>query len=330
MRLIRQSATKPERPRPAPLFWRTFALNAAVLIGAGLVLTVSPATISSPVSLGEVTVLAAGTAVMLVMNLVLLRRAFAPLERLAAAMGTVDLLGSRRREISVADGSAEVVQLATAFEAMLDRLEGERRRSTRFILAAQEDERARIARELHDEVGQGLTAALLYLERAGREAGEDNGRLAEAREAVRESLEDVRGITLRLRPEALDDLGLGAALIALSERIRDGAAIEIALDLPEPLPQLEDEQELVLYRVAQEALTNVARHAGAQNARLSLVETDDGILLSIEDDGGGFDKDALPGAGLQGMRERALLVGGTLGLATSPQGGARVNLVIPK
>jgi two-component system sensor histidine kinase UhpB len=330
MGLIRTGASEPDGPRPVPLFWRTFALNAAVLIGAGLVLVLSPATVSSPVSLGEATVLAAGTAVMLVLNLVLLRRAFAPLERLAAAMGEVDLLERRRREIPVGEGSAEVVQLATAFDAMLDRLEEERRRSTRVILAAQEEERARIARELHDEVGQGLTAALLHLERASWGAAEDNGSLAEAREAVRASLEDVRGITLRLRPEALDDLGLRAALIALSDRVKDGAAIEIALELPNAFPQLDADQELVLYRVAQEALTNVVRHADAAHARLALAETDEALLLSVEDDGHGLGREALPGAGLQGMRERALLVGGSLQLGESMHGGALVNLVIPK
>lgn len=323
-------ATEPDRSRPVPLFWQTFALNAAVLIGAGLVLVLSPATVSSPVSLGEATVLATGAAVMLVLNLLLLRRAFAPLERLARTMGTVDLLARKRSEISAGEGSAEVVQLATAFDAMLDRLEEERRRSTRVILAAQEEERARIARELHDEVGQGLTAALLYLERADRGTTAANGALDDVREAVRESLEDVRGITLRLRPEALDDLGLRAALIALTDRIKDGAAIEVAVDLPEALPQLDAEYELVLYRVAQEALTNVVRHADATHARLALATTDGAILMSVEDDGGGLASETVPGAGLQGMHERALLVGGTLRFGRSTGGGTVVNLVIPK
>jgi len=318
-----------ESRRAVPLFWRTFLTNAAVFLAANLVLVLSPVTVSSPVSLSEATVLATGAGAMLVLNLVLMRRAFAPLERLAGAMPTVDLQ-RHGQEIPIYGRDSEVVQLTEAFNAMLKRLERERRESARTILSAQEEERARIARELHDEVGQGLTAALLHLERASREPAEPaRSEVVQAKEVVRESLEEVREITLRLRPEALDDLGLRSALLALCERIEAGAKMKVEAELPSPFPALDGEQELVAYRVAQEALTNVARHAEADRAWLSVAATDEVILLGIEDNGRGFAGDAVPGAGLEGMRERALLVSGALKIGRSERGGTVVNLVLP-
>jgi two-component system sensor histidine kinase UhpB len=280
-------------------------------------------------SLGEASVLAVGVCVMLVLNLVLMRRAFVPLERLSAAMETADLQQPRRR-IPVYGADAEVVQLTEAFNAMLRRLEQERRKSARLILSAQEDERVRIARELHDEVGQGLTAALLHLQRASHpEPAASPGELENAKEAVRESLDQVRGITLRLRPEALDDLGLRSALLALCERVQNDARVRIHADLPSPLPRLTPERELVAYRVAQEAFTNAVRHAHASAAWLSMAETSGVVALSIDDDGRGFPPDAVPGAGIEGMRERALLVSGRLRIGPSSRGGTSVVLSLP-
>ena len=323
------------RPRKAsralPLFWRTFFTNAAVLVTAGLVLVLSPATVSSPVSLSEAVVLAAGAAAMLILNILLMRRAFAPLEQLSAAMETADPQQPGQR-IPVFGYDAEVVQLTEAFNAMLGRLERQRRESARLILSAQEEERARIARELHDEVGQALTAGLLHLERASRHAepGTVATEVSSAKEVVRESLDQVRGITLRLRPEALDDLGLRSALLALCERMQAGAQIEVNAQLPSPFPRLSPEQELVAYRVAQEAVTNVVRHADATAAWLSLAEADGVVLLGVEDDGVGFSPQAVPGAGIEGMRERALLVAGKLRIGRSGHGGTSVNLTLPK
>ncbi len=318
-------------PRAVPLFWRTFLSNTAVLIAAGLVLVLSPATVSSPVSLGEVMVLAAGAGALLILNLLLMRSAFAPLERLSAAMETADPQ-QRRQRIPVFGYDAEVVQLTEAFNAMLDRLERERRESARLILSAQEEERARIARELHDEVGQALTAGLLHLERASREDEPDAAahEVSNAKEVVRDSLNQVRSITLRLRPEALDDLGLRSALLTLCERVQAGAKIKVSATLPARFPDLTPDQELVAYRVAQEAMTNVVRHATAGAAWLSLAEADGVVLLGVEDDGTGFPADAVPGAGIEGMRERALLVAGKLQIGPSGHGGTSVTLTLPK
>lgn len=306
-----------------------FLVNAAVLIAFSVAQTLAPAAVSFPVHIAELAVLATGASALVVLNLVVLRHAFAPLERLSGAMGRIDLR-RQGQEIPVYGLNSQVVQLTEAFNAMLKRLERERRESARKILAAQEDERARIARELHDEVGQGLTAALLHLKRASRETNEGwKSELEWAIEVVRESLEETREIASRLRPEALDDLGLRSALLALTARVSNGARIAIDAELPAPIPALDPDRELVVYRIAQEALTNVARHANATRASLSIVRADGMLLLGVEDDGCGFGDDAVPGAGLEGMRERALLVSGTLKIGASERGGTAVHLALP-
>jgi two-component system, NarL family, sensor histidine kinase UhpB len=309
------------------LLWRIFAGNAAVLFVATLALVISPATVSFPIAATEAIVLALGLSVMLAVNYLLLRHAVGPLQRLAGTMRAVDPLTPGRRS-ELPEASGEVAELAGAFDEMLDRVERERRDSARRALAAQEDERRRIARELHDEVGQALTAVVLQLDRA--QAGADGDaaeRMREAREAARATLEEVRAIARNLRPEALDDLGLAAALRQLcAEAERAGAIVErrIAPDL-----ELAPDAEVVVYRVAQEALTNALRHSGAERIELTLERAyPGGAELRVADDGRGLDN-AEEGAGMRGMRERALLAGGALKLGTAPGGGALVTLRLP-
>jgi two-component system sensor histidine kinase UhpB len=194
-----------------PLFWRVFAIDGALLVIATLLLALTPVTIHAPPALVEVLVLVAGLVVMLTANLLLLRPTFAPLERLLERMRTVDLLrpGQRLAE----SGGREVTELVRSFNEMLERLEAERRESGRRALAAQEDERLRIARGLHDEVGQVLTGVLLQLDsRAGVDAEERRREVAETKQAVRQALEEVRRIGQELRPEMLEHLGLVSAL----------------------------------------------------------------------------------------------------------------------
>jgi two-component system sensor histidine kinase UhpB len=309
------------------LLWRIFVGNAAVLLVATLVLVVSPATVSFPVAATEAIVLAVGLAVMLAVNYLLLRRAVGPLQRLAGTMRAVDPLTPGRRS-QLPDPTGEVAELAGAFDEMLERLERERRDSARRALAAQEDERRRIARELHDEVGQALTAVVLQLDRAQAGAeGDVAERMREAREAARATLEEVRAIARNLRPEALDELGLAAALRQLcAEAERAGAIVErrIAPDL-----RLTPEAEVVVYRVAQEALTNALRHSGAERIEFALRRAGPhGTELRVVDDGRGLDG-VEEGAGLRGMRERALLAGGVLELGPAPGGGTLITLRMP-
>ena len=212
--------------------------------------------------------------------------------------------------------------------SMLGRLERERRDSARRALAAQEGERRRIARELHDEIGQALTAVVLQLDRARRGATRTvDDEVGEARETVRASLEEVRGIARRLRPEALDDLGLASALAALTNDLSRRAGVHVERAIAPDIPALDPEDELVIYRVAQEALTNVARHAAASRALLVLGVHDGQVVLEVSDAGAGFERaGALEGSGLLGMRERALLIGAELELRSALGEGTSVRL----
>jgi two-component system, NarL family, sensor histidine kinase UhpB len=272
-------------------------------------------------------VLLVGFAIMLATFHVLLRRALEPLERLTALMQRVDPLRPGQR-IELDPPGSEVAALTQAFNGMLDRLEGERRESARRALQAQEGERRRIARELHDEIGQVLTGLVLRSETLWRRApAELRGDLAELREAARHGAQDVRTIAQRLRPEALDELGLQSALLALCTTVSDRAGIQITRQLERDLP-LSAEQELVIYRVAQESVTNVVRHAGATHLEITLrADGADGVLLVVRDDGVGLPPDAERHSnGLRGMRERALLVGASITIGSARNGGTEIRL----
>jgi two-component system sensor histidine kinase UhpB len=310
-----------------PLFWRLFAVNAMVLALATAALALSPVTVSSPVAVTEAIVLAAGLVAMLALNFWLLRRALAPLEGLQALMRGADPLRPGTRA-ALGEAAPELRAVVEAFNEMVARLEEERRDSAGRALAAQEGERLRIAQELHDEVGQKLTAAILQLETASR-SGAENA-LEEAREGVRESLEDVRFIARRLRPEALDDLGLPSALAALTNSLGRAGDISIERRIEGSLPPLHSNAELVIYRVAQEALTNVLRHASCAEARLELRVIDGGVQLEVVDGGAGFDPLGVrEGAGIRGMRERALLAEATLEIESVRGDGSTVRLRVP-
>ena len=207
-------------------------------------------------------------------------------------------------------------------------LKSERSTASATALAAQENERQRIARELHDEIGQTLTVALLILKRAvDRAPAEIRSELADTQEAVRAGLDEVRSIARRLRPDALEDLGLHSALSALCTEFTQATGISVVKHIAPQSDRLQHEVELVCYRIAQESLTNIARHAEAGKVWLDLHAGADQLTLRIADDGkGGV---AVEGAGINGMRERALLVNAALTI-TSPKGeGTEVRLVIP-
>jgi two-component system, NarL family, sensor histidine kinase UhpB len=313
------------------LLWWVFLTNGAVLVVGLLLLTFSPITIDAPIQAGQFALLLAGFLVLLGLNLVLLRRVLSPLFRLTEVMSSVDPDRPGRRLTGVDPRSSEGQALAHAFNAMLDRLESARHEAARTALAAQEGERLRVARELHDEIGQTLTAVTIQAERA---ADGDPALAAQAlrrvADGVRESLDEVRRIARELRPEALDDLGLVNALIALCNRIGAQDGLVVKRELQSKLPALSPDVELVIYRIAQEGLTNALRHSGAGAATVSLAADAETLTLTVTDDGKGMPPH-LPSdtAGIAGMRERALLVGGRLSIKSRPDQGTEVRLSVP-
>jgi two-component system, NarL family, sensor histidine kinase UhpB len=323
--------TQSMRGRPRPLLWRLFLLNAAVLVAGALLLALTPVQIHAPVRPLEVVIIVTALVTMVVANLVLMRRSLAPLHRLTALMQTIDPLEPGRRLTGVSSQDAEIGALADSFNAMLDRIEFERRDSARKALGAQEQERARIARELHDEVGQTLTAIALEAERAA-EVGSETDRASWARVALwaQQSVEELRRIARRLRPEALDDLGLINAFIALCGRISEHGGFKIERRLPDRVPPHSPDIDLVLYRIAQESLTNIRRHADATRVLVELDWGEDRIALTVRDNGRGFPPSAAEGskAGLAGMRERALLIGGNLSIESRVGEGTEVRFEV--
>jgi two-component system sensor histidine kinase UhpB len=325
----REVTTVTSPPAPAtharsyiPLFWRLFVPNAVVLGAACAVLMIQPAN-------GRVFALVGGLVTLLVVNVVLMRRAFAPLAHLTSLMARVDPLRPGER-IAVPGPASEVTVLADTFNAMLDRLELERRESGRRTLSAQEDERRNVAAELHDEIGQTVTALVLQLDRIA-ERSEDPVRqdATDARDTAVALVEEIRALARRLRPEALDALGLPSALRNLVDRLSAQTGLPIERAIAPSLPALTPEAELVIYRVAQESLTNILRHAGATRASVSLTSDAEGVLLVIDDDGRGFDVERAAHGGIRNMRERSLLVGGRLAIGPRPGGrGTQVRLLV--
>ncbi|WP_236971333.1 sensor histidine kinase [Mycobacterium haemophilum] len=309
------------------LFRWVVLINGLIFTLGTLVLVMSPATVSKPIKLAEIPVLVVGLAVMLTANALLLRSKLAPLDRLAASMRRVD---PPRRSPRMHDdrGYGDLHHLIMSFNAMLDRLETERASASAAALDAQENERQRIARELHDEIGQTLTVALLRLKRAVDCAPPKIcGELRDAQETVRASLDEVRSIARRLRPDALDELGLPSALHALCDEFPQATGVDVVKHIAPQSDRLKPDVELVCYRIAQESLTNVARHSGANKAWLDFHVTTNELTLRIADDGrGGIVSE---GAGISGMRERALLVNGTLRITSPTTEGTEVRLVVP-
>ena len=313
-------------PSHLPLFWNVSLINGVVFVLGTLVLVLSPLSISSRVVVSEVVVVSVGLLVMLATNALLIRRSLAPLDRVIRTIGAMDQL---QPGVLPEEGAGPVRGIARSVNGLLDRLEAAERAGSAQALAAQEAERHRIAQELHDEVGQSLTVVLLGLKQLeARAPAELVEELALLRESARAGLDDVRRVARRLRPGVLEDLGLQSALAALVTDFSTSSTAAVRRSFSPGLPALSAEAELVVYRVAQEALTNAARHAGASSVELSLGRLGETVVLEVRDDGRGFDGLG-EGSGLLGMRERAALVRAELTVTSQPRAGTTVRLRVP-
>ena len=313
-------------PGHLPLFWTICLINGVVLVAAALLLLFSPARVSADAVPSEIVVIGAGLVVMILTNALLIRWALAPLNRLIARLEDIEHLEPTELP---EEGSGPVLGIARSVNRLLERLAEERRTGDARALAAQEAERHRIAQELHDEVGQSLTVVLLGLKQLESQAPAALvPELAAVRESARAGLDDVRRVARRLRPGVLEDLGLASALAALATEFADHSSASVRRSFAPGLPALSQEAEVVVYRVAQEALTNAARHADARAVELSLHRLGDHVVLEVRDDGRGF-TGLTEGSGLMGMRERAALVRAELSVISQPRHGTTVRLKVP-
>lgn len=272
---------------------------------------------------------------LLIVNMILLRRRFSPLETLIARLEEIDPAQPTTQFVVPRTTVEEVERLAITFRRLLRRIEEERRRSGRLVLRAQEEERRRLARDLHDEVNQALTAILLRLQALSEDAPPELGeQITALKTLVNQAMEELLRLARQLRPASLDDMGLIAAIEGQIARFSEQTGIQ-AVFHHEGAPQaITEDQQTVIYRVVQEALSNTAQHSGATFVDFELrVFPSHGVELRVRDNGYGFDSTGAPegeGIGLSGMAERARLVGGELTVTSSPGAGTRVRLYIPQ
>jgi two-component system sensor histidine kinase UhpB len=316
--------------RKPSLATQILAVN-ALLIAATAVAAIAASRLSLDDVVGrrQALVLVAGILAVVLVNGIVLRRRFAPLEKLIDVMERIDLARPGvRAEVPEAD-SDDVLRLVQAFNRMLVRLEDERSRTAAAVLQGQESERARLARDLHDECNQALTGVLLRLQATMQHAPEDiREELRDTKEVATSAMDELLRLARELRPAALDDHGLQAALRTQVGRFTDQTGVPAELRVYDELADLPMHEQTVVYRVVQESLSNVARHAGAQHVIVELGRDHGRPIVRIADDGAGFTaRDArAEGIGLVGMRERARLARGRLEVQSSPGRGTVVEL----
>jgi two-component system sensor histidine kinase UhpB len=334
-----------ERIVAVPLFYKVLIANVAiVLFGAiaGTFVTATAVRDAEVTSRTELVLIFATIGVLLsvVVNYLVLRAAFQPLDSLEGVANAVRHGDLSARAHPVPFSDPQLARLAETFNGTLDELERDRselRALASQVIQAQEDERKRIARELHDDTAQVLFAQLLSVTAMKASPSSDVRATAEQFEHMTvEAIEGVRRLALELRPPALDDLGLREALADLAQRFSDSLAIPVPLHVTGYRDRLPGEVELVLYRVAQEAMTNIAKHARASGASIRLERQGGAVILTVEDDGRGFDRETFVrrdgrglGLGLFGMEERVTLVGGTLEIGRARPSGVRIRATIP-
>jgi two-component system sensor histidine kinase UhpB len=321
-----------------PLLYKVLCANSIViLIGAtlGTYLATRLQGTSRPVLI--VGFVVTGLLISVGINFLLLKLALHPLHRLRETMSLVQD-GDLRRKAPITGQDPDADQLAIAFNTMLATLDDLSRSRASQILHAQEQERKRIARELHDETSQVLTSLLISLALLEESVTSDTGRqrIADTRALAHQTLRAVRNISIDLRPSALDDLGLLPALRWYIKEYQQKCGIEVELTATGLHDRLPPETETAIYRIVQESLTNTAKHARARKAWVRVVSDGTEVRVNTSDNGLGFDVPAVlktpwqdRGLGLAGMMERASLLSGTVRIVSQSGTGTTVEAVIP-
>ena len=325
-----------------PVFYKVLLANSLIIFvgatgGTWLASNLhnSHQALATPTSL--VIFIVVGWLVSIVLNFVVLQVAFRPLMDLGKVMNRVQA-GERSLRAPMTGVDPEADQLASTFNMMLEAIDEATRLRASQIINAQEQERKRIARELHDETSQVLTSLLISLAilEESVTTQEARDRIADTRKLAHQTLRAIRNLSIDLRPSALDDLGLLPALRWYVKEYQQKCAIEVEFSAPGFKDRLPPEMETALYRIVQEALTNTARHSNAKKVVITMREDGDTVYATIADDGRGFDFDALRrspdqerGLGLAGMNERVLLLDGSLEVHTSAGHGTTIEVRIP-
>ncbi len=331
------AATSPAAPLLALRRRVLFANSFVILIGATIGTTLATQLQGTSKPLVLIGFVVTGLLLSVAINFALLKLALHPLHRLRETMRLVQA-GDMSRQAPVTGQDADADQLAIAFNTMLAAIDELGRSRASQILHAQEQERKRIARELHDETSQVLTSLLISLKLLEEEVGDDGARerIADTRALAHQTLRAVRSLSIDLRPSALDDLGLLPALRWYIKEFQNKCGIEVEFCTSGLKERLSPEMETATYRIVQEALTNIAKHAHARHVSISADE--DGALLRVRvrDDGRGFDAQAVlrtpwqdRGLGLAGMLERASLLDGSVQIASQPGAGTTIDVTLP-
>lgn len=330
------------------LFEKVILANSLMLVGEALVgLWVTSHNLEAHHYLIDTSFIVAATLLTLAINVLLLRASFRPLFSLLATIRAISA-GKTQARAKVTISDSEIAELAQAFNSMLDQLEASRREQAMLILQAQEEERRRLSLELHDESSQTLTALLIHAEILNQslQALPSPAIAEDARDQLRaglnnlsrltqDTLDNIRTLAQQLRPGVLDDLGLHAAFRWLAEDSQQRLQLPVELRLDNVEDMLKERDcsglyETTLFRIAQESLTNVARHAHARHVSISLTREQQHICLQIRDNGCGFDaSDRHTGLGIAGMRERAALLRGIITIESSPGQGTTVEVILP-
>jgi two-component system, NarL family, sensor histidine kinase UhpB len=323
-----------------PIFYKVLMANSLIIFvgatgGTWLATHLNASPYATPMSL--VIFITIGWLVSVVLNFVVLQIAFRPLTELGKVMKRIRA-GERSLRAPLTGIDSQADQLAEAFNMVLEALDEASRLRASQIIQAQEQERQRIARELHDETSQVLTSLLISLTllEESVETQEARERIADTRALAHSTLRAIRNLSIDLRPSALDDLGLLPALRWYVKEYQKKCAIEVEFQATGFKERLPAEMETALYRIVQECLTNTAKHANASKVTITLKEEKNRVYARITDDGQGFDYGALlktpgqeRGLGLTGMSERAVLLDGILNIHASPEQGTIIEASIP-
>ncbi len=324
------------------LFTKVLVANAAIVIAgslSALAVNVYVWRGQRPDPAVEAALILGGLAISLGVNYGILRVAFRPLFTLQSTLDRIRR-GDFSARVPKVGGDPDIARVTETANLMLDRLSQHRQEVAAQILRAMEEERKRIARELHDETSQSLTSVLVNLEAIEKQLPQDypdlTARLRMTKDVAQRTLDETRRLMFELRPSVLDDLGLVPALRwFITQRVQpQGLAVEFEAEgLQERLPE---ELETALFRIMQEAITNAVKHAQAKRLTISLVREPGQIRGLVRDDGVGFhpvhviSKDVKDrGLGLFGMQERAALVGGAVEIESAPGRGTAVRVTVP-